>query len=94
MDKKLRFSDVPADWGGHLPDGDYSVGPGADPRGQRDRQRKSSAKKSRRSSKIVSVAAKALKTPRAVSKEDIKLLAEAALTQNPYKKVVRKKRAT
>ena len=32
--KSFKFNDIPVDWGDHLPDGDYTIGRGADPRGE------------------------------------------------------------
>jgi hypothetical protein len=40
--KSFRFNDIPVDFGDHLPDGDYTIGRGADPRGPQAKKQLSS----------------------------------------------------
>ena len=45
MKKHFKFRPVPADFGDRFPDGDYTVGRGADPRGAAERAADEAAKK-------------------------------------------------
>jgi hypothetical protein len=40
--KSFRFNHIPVDFGDHLPDGDYTIGRGADPRGPQVKNQASS----------------------------------------------------
>ena len=51
MADRFNFRPIPANFGDRFPDGDYSVGRGADPRGAADRAADNAAKEPARASK-------------------------------------------